>query len=372
MRRWLWVVAVSAAGALAQAPGHKSAREGFHLLAERAAKAREEGRLEEAVAAYRQALRQRPSWTEGLWYLGATLYELDRYAEAREPFRRLLALQPKAGPAHALLGLCLYQTGDYELALAHLRRARALGFVGNAQLERVALYHLALLLSKYEHFEESLFVLAGLAQQGLESAALVEAAGIAALRRPLLPPEVPAADRELVRLAGRAAYAAGGRRPHEAEQAFRELLARYPSAANVHYLYGSFLLSSRPEEAVKELVRELEISPSHLPALVALALELQKQGRSQEGLRYARQAAAAFPNSFAAQNALGRLLVDTGALEEGIAALERARELAPDSLQTRFALSSAYAKAGRKQDAERERREFLRLRKLSGGSGEPQ
>jgi tetratricopeptide (TPR) repeat protein len=371
MRRWLWVAAFCAAG-LSQTQQSKSGREGFPVLAERAARAREEGRLEEAVAAYRQALRQRPSWTEGLWYLGATLYELDRYAEAREPFRRLLALEPKAGPAHALLGLCLYQTGDYELALAHLRQARALGFAANPQLERVALYHLALLLNKYEHFEESLFVLAGLAQQGLDSAALAEAAGIAALRRPLLPPEVPAADRELVRLAGRAAYAAGARRPHEAEQAFRELLARYPNAANVHYLYGSFLLGSRPEEAVKELLRELDISPNHLPALVALALELQKQGRPEEGLPYARQAAAAYPRSFAAQNALGRLLVETGALEEGIAALERARELAPDSVQTRFALSSAYAKAGRKQDAERERREFLRLRKLAGEAAEPQ
>ncbi|MCS6954363.1 MAG: tetratricopeptide repeat protein, partial [Bryobacteraceae bacterium] len=302
----------------------------------------------------------------------ATLYELDRYAEARVPLRRLLALEPKAGPVHALLGLCLYQTGDYELALAHLRQARALGFGGNAQLERVSLYHLALLLTRHEHFEESLRVIATLAQQGVDSPALIEAAGLAALRRPLLPPEAPPADRELIRLAGKAAYAVGARRPEEAEQAFRTLLQSYPNAPNVHYLYASFLLSSKPEEAVKELERELERSPDHLPALVALALELQRQGRPAEGLSYARRAAAAYPNSFAAQNALGRLLVETGALAEGIAALERARALAPDSLQTRFALASAYARAGRKEEAERERQAFLRLRRLAEESVRPQ
>lgn len=370
MRR-LWAVGICLAAA-AQAPKPGPGTETFRALAEQAGKAREEGRLEEAVRAYRRALQERPSWAEGLWYLGATLYELDRYAEARQPLRRLLALQPKAGPAHALLGLCLYQTGDYEAALAHLRHARTLGFSGNEQLERVALYHLALLLTRYEQFEESLLVVAGLAQQGVESPALIEAAGLAALRRPLLPSEVALADRELIRLAGKAAYAIGARRPQEAEQAFETLLKSYPNAANVHYFYGSFLLGSKPEEGIKELQRELEQSPDHLPALVALALEFQKQGRPEEGLPYARRAAAAYPHSFAAQNALGRLLVDTGALEEGIAALERSRDLAPDSVQTRFALSSAYARAGRKHEAERERREFLRLRKLAEESGRPQ
>lgn len=370
--RWAAWLAAMWAVAATQAPKPRPPEQSFQALAQQAGKFRENGRLEEAVRAYRQALQQRPAWVEGLWYLGATLYELDRYAEARQPLRRLLALQAKAGPAHALLGLCLYQTGDYEAALAHLRQARTLGFSGNAQLERVTLYHLALLLTRYEQFEESLLVIAGLAQQGVESPALIEAAGLAALRRPLLPSEVAPADRELIRLAGKAAYAIGARRPEEAEQAFEVLLKSYPNAANVHYFYGSFLLASRPEEGVKELQRELERSPDHLPALVALALEFHKQGRPEEGLPYARRAASAFPESFAAQNALGRLLVDTGALVEGIAALERARALAPDSVQTRFALASAYARAGRKEEAERERKEFLRLRKLAEESGRPQ
>ncbi len=46
----------------------------------------------------------------------------------------------------------------------------------------------------------------------------------------------------------------------------------------------------------------------------------------------------------------------------GIQELEEARKLAPGSPQVRIALATAYAKAGRKEDAARERREFLRLR----------
>jgi predicted Zn-dependent protease len=44
--------------------------------------------------------------------------------------------------------------------------------------------------------------------------------------------------------------------------------------------------------------------------------------------------------------------------------LEKARDLAPESPETRVALASAYAKVGRPQDAARERAEFQRLKNL--------
>jgi Flp pilus assembly protein TadD len=87
---------------------------------------------------------------------------------------------------------------------------------------------------------------------------------------------------------------------------------------------------------------------------------------------YAREAAKVAPKSFAARNTLGRMLVDSGELEEGIKELEAARALAPDSPQTRIALASAYAKAGRKEEAARERQEFKRLWKQSDDRSRPQ
>ncbi len=53
----------------------------FDDLAGRAAAARDQGQLEEALTLYRKALAARPKWDEGRWYEATLLYELDRYAE---------------------------------------------------------------------------------------------------------------------------------------------------------------------------------------------------------------------------------------------------------------------------------------------------
>jgi len=52
-------------------------------------------------------------------------------------------------------------------------------------------------------------------------------------------------------------------------------------------------------------------------------------------------------------------------VEKGIQELETARQQAPDSPQVRFSLAAAYAIAGRKDDAARERAEFVRLKQLA-------
>ena len=55
------------------------------------------------------------------------------------------------------------------------------------------------------------------------------------------------------------------------------------------------------------------------------------------------------------------LAVETGALARGIVELETAAKLAPESPEMHFALARAYAKAGRKEDAERARATFAEL-----------
>jgi len=52
--------------------------------------------------------------------------------------------------------------------------------------------------------------------------------------------------------------------------------------------------------------------------------------------------------------------------------LEEARKLAPNSPQVRIALATAYGKVGRKEDAARERQEFLKLRQqVDAAAGAP-
>jgi tetratricopeptide (TPR) repeat protein len=142
---------------------------------------------------------------------------------------------------------------------------------------------------------------------------------------------------------------------------FEELVARYPTAPNVHYAYGTFLLPEEPDAALEEFRRELRTSPSHYHAMLHIAYELLKRGNYQEALPLAEKAVELAPNFFPAHNALGRALLEGGQTERAIEELEAGVRLAPDNPELHFALARAYQRAGRNEDATRERAVFLKL-----------
>src|ERR1039458_6993792 len=81
----------------------------FDRVSKDAAEARRQNRIQDAIGLYRQAVKMRPSWPEGWWFLGELLYDQDKYPEARDALRRLVSLDRKTGPGFALLGLCEYE-----------------------------------------------------------------------------------------------------------------------------------------------------------------------------------------------------------------------------------------------------------------------
>jgi tetratricopeptide (TPR) repeat protein len=108
----------------------------------------------------------------------------------------------------------------------------------------------------------------------------------------------------------------------------------------------------------------LELTPDHVPTLVTIAGEYAQRHDFKTGLRYAERAVQSARDSFAAHAILGRILMEGDInLEQGIRELETARHLESGSPQVHFFLAAAYRKAGRKEDAAREREEFLKLRK---------
>src|SRR5881628_1747649 len=104
-----------------------AASQRFAQVSKEAAQAREQERLDEAVRLYREAVRLRPDWKEGWWYLGTMFYDQDRYEEGRAAMRRFTVLDAKVAPAWAFLGSCEHPLKEYEQALVHLKRAIALG-----------------------------------------------------------------------------------------------------------------------------------------------------------------------------------------------------------------------------------------------------
>jgi tetratricopeptide (TPR) repeat protein len=353
----------------------------FDRIVKDAVAARDAGRLDESIALYQKAVRLKPSWAEGHWNLGTAFYELDRYKEAREAFARVVLLQPKHAAAFGFKGLCEFQLKNYETALADLLRAEELGIADPKDLIPAATYHTAITMTRLEQYEFALATLEGFAKEGNDSPRIIEAFGMALLRIPMTPKELPADRREMVMLAGRGAYYRAARRSAAAKPAFELLVQRYPDAPNVHYANGVYLLEEDSDRAIEEFQKELKSSPAHVPSMLQIAFEYLKRSDWEAARPWAERLVELDPRDFAARRALGQVLLETEDTAGSIEQFETGVRLAPDSPSMRFMLARAYQKAGRAADAERERAEFLRLERLIrsrkhgrhalGGIGEP-
>ncbi len=336
----------------------------FEQLSQAATLARKESRDDEAIRLYAQALKLRPDWPEGLWYQGTLLYEKENFGEARDVLRRFVALDPQAGPGWVVLGMSEYQTREYPRSLDHLQRALSLGLGDRKDLARSAQYFEAAILTRFERYEDSMTVLGTMQRTGETSDLLVEPMGLAALRMPLLPSEVPADRRELVRMAGQGSLTIASEHTDETEKMFSEMVARYPDVPGVHFLYGVFLMDVRPDDGIRQMQRELEISPFHLGARLRIAEEYIKEQKFDEALQLAGEAVKLDPNNAQAHMILGETLMGKGDATRGVAELETARKQSPDSVRTHWDLLRAYASTGRSADAKREREEIERLNRL--------
>jgi tetratricopeptide (TPR) repeat protein len=336
----------------------------FNRLAREAAAARDAGRIDESIALYQKAVGLRPSWAEGYWSLGTAFYELDKYADAKNAFARVVRLQPKHAAAFGFKGLCEFQLKDYETALDDLMKAADLGVTEPKDLVDAVAYHTAIALTRLEKYEFALATLQGFARDGNDSPRIVEALGMALLRIPMIPSELPPDRRELVMLAGRGAYYRAARKPAAAKPAFELLVQRYPDTPNVHYAYGVYLLDEDQDRGIEEFRQELKISPDHLPSILQIAFEYLRRSDWEAARPWAQRAVELDPRDFTARRALGQVLLETGGTADSITQLETGVRLAPDSPSLRFMLARAYQKAGRQADAERERAEFLRLDRL--------
>jgi tetratricopeptide (TPR) repeat protein len=351
------LIAVSACAA--QSPLNQSNRE-FEDAARLAGEARLAGRVPEAITLYRKAVELSPRWEEGWWYLGTLLYSSDRSQEAADVFRRVAGMRGKDGAAWAFLGLAEFELKHWDPALEALKKARRYG-VDNNQLFDVATFDLGILLNRAGWHDEAFEILQVLAKEDREEPAIVDAFGLNALLMAKTPAEIPAADRELVTLAGRAWFKATQLKREEAAKLYGELLARYPGTANVHYAYAMFLRTDQGDAAFAEFERELKVNPNNTYARLHLAVQCLRQGEYERAVPYAKEAAAMEPNWYAPHQIYGRALVEAGQTEAAIHELETSLQLQPENAQTHFHLARAYRQAGRAKDAAREQEEFKRL-----------
>ena len=274
-----------------------------------------------------------------------------------------MARNPENAYGWALLGLSEFETREYTRALDRLQQSMVLGLGDNRKMTSTVSYVIAILLTRSEKFDESMALLFTRVASGEDTAPLIEPLGLAALRLPFLPAEIPADRREMVQIAGAGALAVEAQHYEDADKLFNELEARYPDQPGVHFLIGAYLLRARPDDGIKELNREIEISPSHVPARIRLAEEYIKRQDVNQGISFAQEALKLEPTNGAAHMVLGEALVAKGDSDAGIRELEIAQDSLPDEARVRWDLFRAYTAAQRPEDAAREKGEIERLSK---------
>jgi len=345
----------------------------FAEIARQADAARTADRMGEAIRLYREAVRLRPSWNQGWWWLGTLFYDQDRFPEAQAALTRMVAIAPKPGPAHAMLALCEYELEDYPHSLKHFEDWAHGRSPGTDDLGDVAAFHWALLLTRQGRFEQALYLLGGRARRRGETPPLIEAMGLASLHLARLPQEAPPEWRERIWLAGKAAFGASLSNFEGSHEYSSRLLAHYGQEPNVHYFLGTlFAAEHKNAEAGAEFRQELQISSQHVPAMLALA-EAELGGyRLAEAESLARRAVEVESKNPDAHHLLGRILLVAGQAQRSVGELELAKRLDPERSAIRFHLASAYRELGRKQDAERELAAYSALQKREAnlsGSG---
>jgi lipopolysaccharide biosynthesis regulator YciM len=94
---------------------------------------------------------------------------------------------------------------------------------------------------------------------------------------------------------------------------------------------------------------------------VRLAEQLIARGEFDRALQLAKQAVQLDPKRASAHAFAGEALIGKGASAEGIQELETARAADPSVSRVHWDLMRAYAAAGRKEDADREKQEVQKL-----------
>lgn len=141
---------------------------------------------------------------------------------------------------------------------------------------------------------------------------------------------------------------------------YRRAYAQDATVRLAHYEVGEALVRlDRAAEAVPELRAELQLSPDDANVQYALAYALLQLSKTDEAQRLLEGIAANHPEQAEAQYQLGKLLMEQGKLPEAIGHLEASERASaaaaggtPDYVH--YQLGTAYRKAGRSADAEKE------------------
>jgi tetratricopeptide (TPR) repeat protein len=163
----------------------------------------------------------------------------------------------------------------------------------------------------------------------------------------------------------------------QAEKDYRKILEENPRYPGIHFRLARLLLSKPnppadfQDQAKKELQQELEIDPANAGAEYVLG-ELARQANDfPDAIQHFTKATKFDPNFADAYLGLGVSLLTEKKYAEAVAPLEMAAKLQPGNPAAHYSLATAYARTGRKEDAQREFALQQQAAEHTGNQGAP-
>ena len=322
------------------------------------------GKLDEAVAANREAVRLKPDYWAAHYNLGVALKRQGQRDEAIAAHREAARLMPTWSWPHAALASALSEKGDTAGAEAAIREALRLG-PDEASVHHgvgVALANLKRLDEAIVHFRRAVELDSkdakmhcDLGTSLLNQEKLDEAVGC--FEKAIeLDPKNAKAHLNL----GRAKDRQG--KKDEALACFKRTIELDPKDSRVHIGLGNLVLDrGKVSEAIECYRRAAELDPRSGAPHLGLGNAYRGQGRPEEALAAYRKAIGIDPGYAAAHNGIGNVLHDQGKLSDAIAAYRSAIGLDPKHAIAHNNLGNALADQGKVGEAIRCYRAAIKL-----------
>ncbi len=304
------------------------------------------GRFDDAIASHRTALELAPNDAEGYFNLANALASRGDLEDAVSQFREAVRVDGTFAEALVNMGNALVDLGRVDEAATEYRRAAALRPEWGQSFNNLGLLASARgdIDESIAEFRRAIEAEPDYAEAHTNLAAALQLSGdietaLGHFRRAVeLDPDNPAAHNDL-------GMALGGREEvGEALQHFRRAVELAPDFVEARgNLAMALRMVGQPSDAVAEYQQIIQLNPDSAVAHNELGITLAEQGQLEAALVEFRRAIDLMPEFAGAHGNLGVTLQMQGDQAAAIASFEEALRLAPESAELQARLDAARA-----------------------------
>jgi tetratricopeptide (TPR) repeat protein len=318
----------------------------------------DQGRDEDAIDEYQQAVQLDPRMAVFHSNLGMALAEEDRTDEAIAEFRKSIEVDPKYSYAYRDWGFALAGHGEFNEAIAKYQKSVELD-----PNDSEPLYGWGYALDREKRYDEALAKYERAVALAPKSPSSYEYWGGALLERKKYDEAIAKFQRAIeIDAKSERLYEDWGialrrqKKYTEAAAKFQKAIDLDPEAPGPHESWGMALLAQkRYNEAIAQFKKATELYPRDAFAYSKWGKALLAQGRLSEAVARLQEATEANPFSAQAYSTWGELLIHQRKYDDAIAKFQQAIHLAPQFSAPYAGWARALAKEGKNAEAIRVR-----------------